>query len=1149
MSQLLFNKSYSKIKLPASIKEAVKSGIENDDIERYIIVVPTGRYARHLEHEIIFDYYEAKKKPLGNLRIFTLSDFAKYCFNMIFSGKNYHHLSEMYLLAIFEEAFKQANVQFFKSGNNKVSYALLKRLSDLITGLKEDGITVESVAAELNRNDDSVLPADKSRLEDIYSLYAAYQDILNDKYLDDTELLLKVTKAFSENFDSSDLFDDTKLILLEGFSEFKMPEVEFISSFVAAPVPMLIKIDYDDTEGPLYTILENSIGTLINNGFTINDYKEEHSGEKLAHIKHNLFGYNINKMSGFAKMIKIIESPSRVEEVILIARLIKYLILREGIPPSDICVALRQPGIYAPLFREIFFTHKIPTNISERFELFKSQVVVGIIAALEVINNGYRREDLIKFLKNPFISFAESDDDKIDVDNIISTTVYLRITGGHRRGGIDGILNYLEKSKNLYQKYVEKYNNDPDVDYFDKINASNLLKNIKSAIKDLQKVKNILATDSKKLKPSEFRDFIVKNIIARLNIVRNIKKNLDIEKLRNSGKSKIEINQIVEEIENNTKALTKLYLLLNEMVFILEERYPNREFSFGDLTERLKTAISGTKYQISEKVGYGVTVTTIEQTRQIPFRIMILPGCVDGEFPVPYHPEHLLGYKPENSELRHILAERMQFYNFISNAPALLESGEKRIYISYPKFTEESELVRSPFIDELFKVTTIEEEGGVIDYSIVKNAVQNRQFDKDSEELIEKFPWLHSVASDIDLHGSYALDFNSRNETEKDMFENISTHIKKNIQDYLTFIDSGQDDEIYIDKRKLPEEVKFELEKFTDIPVSISQLEKYAACPYKFFLEVILKIKAPDEFEPGMTPLEMGNILHKIVYAFYTKLAVSRSADNDNLPPITPVVLEPDKRKEYHEMLYSIAEETLATIAYDYPLFNLDKESILGSNRQAGIINIWLNNELNRIEKLKWKTVPVLFEFPFGMKTQEKYEIDAVNLDGLMIRGKIDRVELYEDAGEFIIADYKLSPNDDKVSNQLVEAGKIFQMSLYILAMHKIFKELYNLDYKPAGGVYYYFKTKYDNKKNKQIDFGQILVPQDSEVSKFIGQDKSRLKIEDSETLMKILTANLDAAKTIVQNISNGIFNVSPLKDETCKYCSLSSVCRINNLH
>ena len=70
----------------------------------------------------------------------------------------------------------------------------------------------------------------------------------------------------------------------------------------------------------------------------------------------------------------------------------------------------------------------------------------------------------------------------------------------------------------------------------------------------------------------------------------------------------------------------------------------------------------------------------------------------------------------------------------------------------------------------------------------------------------------------------------------------------------------------------LGDEGKKKLLGFKDKEYSISQLETYAKCPYKYFAERILFLQPLEEPSEEIEALEMGTILHNILYEFYKTL-------------------------------------------------------------------------------------------------------------------------------------------------------------------------------------------------------------------------------------------------------------------------------------
>lgn len=1132
MAHVLHN-TYEFDKSIADLDSLILRMINEDDIDSYIIIVPTGKIVRYLERKILYDYYNVNHKPLGKLKIYTIQDFAENCLRKYTESRHYRLISEAYRLALFEEAADNAELQFFKGKESK-SHALLEKLMNIIIGLKKDGLTTDDLKNNLDEllKTDNQFKVDTGRLGDILELYKEYQFLLDDKYLDDTDLLNLCTRLI--NNDSDVLIDalaGTKLILFSGFSEFKMPELTFIASLARLSFDVVINIEYDDSEGPLYTILEKSINALTNQGMHLSKLEQatvlEHN--LINHLKKYLFSSEFQRHNGFSSIVKIIEASNRIEEVILISRLVKYLILKEGYAPSDICVTTRNPEIYSYLFDEIFYTHQIPGNITDRFELSRSPVISGIVAALNLIANNFKREDFIKFLNNPYLMIPTDDDNSIDVENLIALSFELRIFGGKRRNGKDDWFNRLKLAKRINEKRIENYESNPLADEYEITNAKIQLKKINKAIQDFRHINIYLTVDDFEIEANVFADIIKDKIIKGFKIIDKISNRVEFTELKKLNYSKIEKSQIVEDTEKDAKALKSFLDVLNEMTTIMSERAPGIKYSITTLTEKLKVAISGKKYQITEKIGYGVTVTTIEQTRKIPYKVMILCGAVDREFPIMYRPETFLGMELPDSEQRHILSERMQFYQFLANGPEHWQSNSKKIYISYPMMDEDNELVRSPFVDALLNISTLEQDNCILNASKIRRSLFNHSSDSDVNQLIKENNWLYSVASDIDVNREFGNAVASENLERIELIKNASNN---NIffdaaESSIKKKKSEKSSIVKLDFTSISSELRNVCEEIALNPISISHLELYAKCPYKYYLTRILRLDEPSVLEPGMTPLEMGNLLHKILFEFYSAMVTElKQSENDNgLPPIIPVTLENDRKKEYLETLKAIAVKYIDEIKYDHPQFKIDEETVLGMNNRKGLLEYWLDAELERI-KSGWETKPVLFEFAFGMKSLSSYSIPFVDLDGLKLKGKVDRIEINQEKKNFLVADYKLTAKSSFSVNQ-IKNGHVFQLPLYSLAVEKILKENYQLDYTASSGVHYYFKSKY-------IDKNQI------ETHKLYLLSKK----DDANEIFNLLTDNLIAAKKIVEKIGNGEFNIEPLSN-TCTYCSFSSICRI----
>ena len=493
MAQILCNHSYSINNAGSDATELLEKAITEDRLESLILIVPTGKLVRRYKEDIIRKYFKEHEKPVHKLNIYTLQTFINYCFWKIPEFRKYRLVSDAYRLALFEEAAAQANLKFFTHNDKQLSSSILDRLENIIYGLKEDGIEVANLKADIeSAGTDIALDYDLPRLSDIASLYQSYQKILSNKFLDQPEMLNLINQYFPDedkansnksnnahlnkniegnilelfneeninpapklsnmneingkitkiNHKIDELFEPKQLILMLGFSEFKLPEVKFISKFSTSAVPLNIRIDYSIENGPLFGTLEDAIISLQNSGFHL--FQNPPSAAKIntdivqinpsAYIRRWLFNTEKEIQNPeLSKMIKIIAADSRTGEIKAIAKLIKYLVKHRAIPLNEMCICLPNPDTYSNLFREIFTQYKIPANITDRFSLANSPVIGAVFAVLDIITRGFNSNDINRALQSKYLTFQPDEDrtgsSSIDSANIFEVANKWRIVG------------------------------------------------------------------------------------------------------------------------------------------------------------------------------------------------------------------------------------------------------------------------------------------------------------------------------------------------------------------------------------------------------------------------------------------------------------------------------------------------------------------------------------------------------------------------------------------------------------------------------------------------------------------------------------------------------------------------------------------------
>jgi ATP-dependent helicase/nuclease subunit B len=355
-----------------------------------------------------------------------------------------------------------------------------------------------------------------------------------------------------------------------------------------------------------------------------------------------------------------------------------------------------------------------------------------------------------------------------------------------------------------------------------------------------------------------------------------------------------------------------------------------------------------------------------------------------------------------------------------------------------------------------------------------------------------------------------------------------------------------------INFNRLIEPEKLWLQERRSSPISVSDLDLFARCSYKYFIKKVLKLEEEEEAELTLSSLEKGILLHQILYKFYTDLQkeqftekgsgiIARSKTKD-LPDIFPVVINKSDFLYYKEKLFKIANEFIARNRYDNSLFEVDLKDILGDKDRLGMLERWLSFEVDRDKYRNF--CPSLFEFAFGMPKRYtgKSSVGPVDLGkGLKIRGKIDRVEINasnEEEFEFVIADYKLNKSGQIPNDSAIKRKKHFQMPLYLLVMERILKDYYDIEAHKRSAVYYFLNIKKNSGSQGGEDLAEVLFAE-KDTGNNAENAKSPLNIRE-----ELLNEIVDEAVRILEAISMGAFSEKAGKGSECDNCSFVTICR-----
>ncbi|MDZ7673365.1 MAG: PD-(D/E)XK nuclease family protein [Halanaerobiales bacterium] len=536
-------------------------------------------------------------------------------------------------------------------------------------------------------------------------------------------------------------------------------------------------------------------------------------------------------------------------------------------------------------------------------------------------------------------------------------------------------------------------------------------------------------------------------------------------------------------VVDNLKAYDLLTNKLKEYETVITKRIDYEDFLYYFKKIFRQELINKTKENHLEHI----KVLTPSQARRKNFDYIFIIGLLEGEFPSAAQNNWLVKDKERKilsnmgidikTKKDYLILESYLFYKTTLNA-------NKKLYITYPTLGDGQQgKIVSSFVQEI--------------YNIFEESTVNR-----------------TEVNSYDLKTENIDDIYSLEELKRHIIEKID---EKRLSDLITGFkieklrNSNQFNNTLglLDDPKVLEEIKNHFNSYYSY--SASTLEAYVQCPFKFFIEKLLKLEEIKEPEDRLQPIQIGDLYHRILFKYF----------KEHFPGDWSQELD-----KYIAGLKKAAEEVFERFG--------DKKTL-----SKGVWSIYKKEVKNNLQLLieseyssDFKTVPFELEFGFGIPAEyqdsdhnlsDPISIDLVN-EKIRLKGKIDRIDKRKNNNDLIIYDYKLS-NNKRRTKDFFEYNEL-QIPLYILALKEIKK-----DKTLMGGAYYSILNleKKGVWKKEFVDY-----------SPKTNRSKT---VMDENTWEEFFDNLKEKIEEILSGIRNGNYIIEP-KD--CEYCDSSSICRYN---
>jgi ATP-dependent helicase/nuclease subunit B len=967
-----------------------------------------------------------------------------------------------------------------------------------ITEFKKHNITPEIMENNINNIEDTYL---KMKLEDMYKIYEQYNKTIKNNYIDENDILTILANKIDETkeFNNSEIYIDE-------FVGFTTQEYEIIRKLLHICKRVTITACTDN----IVQEKEADLDIFCNNKITLdkiyNIAKEENIEIENPVKLSERYRFKNNELTHLEKNIYAAFYKKYEKET----KNIKLFLANN--PYSEIeqvaKTITKLVKNYEYKYKDIaVITKNIDTYASLCKAIFNKYSIPVFIDTKQDLNKNILVKYIISvldiFAKNwsyeAVFSYLKTGLVKIDKDVLYDLENYC--------------LRWNIKGSKWYNGEWNFYSETPE--QIEKINyaRNKIIEPLLELRNSLMKVKTIRnITES-------LYNFLIKQEVDKI-LIEKINQFQDEEK-----------PEFAKQYETSWQIIMNVF---DEITMILGDEIVSFEKYTNILKVGLKNsglgAIPGTKDQ--------VIFGDVDRSRSHKVKSVFIIGLNDGVFPGSYKQEGFFNdkdrekLKSEGIELAKGTEEKLYDDNF--NIYKAFTTAEENLYLSYASSDIDGKSMRaSILINRIKKIFKINEDSDIIE--------------RKSEILLKETTFEELLTNLQEYREGKNID---------NVWFNVFNYYMKN--DRVRLENSLKS----LNYTNIPVKIKKEeIEKlYGDVlTTSISQLEKYSACPFSYYLQYGLRLT--DKETSKIQPVDTGTFMHEVIDEFFDKLEEKN------------ISVKCIETEEIDNIIDEIIDEKLK-LKKNY-IFNMMKKYVVLIKRLRKAIKLSMRYIVNSLKYSDFEVLGHEIEF----KTGKQYEpIEILLEDGkkVQITGKIDRVDIAKTTdGNYIrIIDYKSSIKNIDLNE--VEAGLQLQLLTYVDAMCE--KE----STKPAGALYFSLiepiiksskrltEEQIEEEIKKQFKMNGLLLADVNIVKKmdknlesgnsqivpaYINKEgnlSDKPNLVNREQFERLQKYTVKLLKQISESILTGNINIKPyysIKKKTtpCEYCSYKSICNFDS--
>ncbi|MDK0725087.1 helicase-exonuclease AddAB subunit AddB [Clostridium perfringens] len=1021
------------------------------------------------------------------------------------------------------------NMTVFKNASRQKGF--IDIASKTITEFKKYNVNNEVLDLTINEIEDENL---KMKMEELKDVFNEFNSRLHEGYVDEEDQLL----LLNEKLDGCSLYDGAE-IWIDEFNSFTPNQLSVIGKLLKRAKSVNITLSIDEVNSPkgesdLFVATKNTEKRLMNliqeEGIAFNGYIDLNEdipyrfkeNKELAHIERQLYAYPFKQYRGENNSLRLYRANNNYDEIEFVAKDILRLVREKQYRFKDISVICRDVDNYEKVVSAIFAEYEIPYYIDKKIDIASNPLIVFINSAVDIISKNWTYESMFKYLKTGLIKEFRGIEGAELIDELENYVLAYGIKG---KKWMEEWINY--SSSILKEEEISEENKQ----------RLERLNDIRETIVTPLDEFNKECKGKKTLK--EFATILYEFLDSKLDVMDTIDKYVDYFKENDmaiEAKEYSEVRDIfIDVLEQAVDVLGNEVMDLNEFMKVLNIGLSQYEMglipvaldqvNIGDIT-RIKSRGTKALYIIGVNDG-------------------VLPSASKEEGILSDNDREILlekGISLASDTRTKIFEEQFLVYTAFTIA-------EEYLVVTYPLADFEGKSQRPSIIVHRLKkiLPNVKEESE--GFKLVNDKY---------EKISAKIPTLNELmiairknydGADIEDYWKYVYDWYLREPKWKERIE----YVRKGLE--YTNLENNISKE---KAKKLYEDNK------NKISLSVSRLERYAQCPFAYYIQYGLKAKDRKIYE--FTAPDLGSFMHEILDEFTNEIKEKDLKWSDL------------SKENCRNIINSLVDNQVKN----------NKSSILNSSKRYSYFT-------DRFKRILTKSVMVISEqmkrsdfeiykneLAFGFsKDVNSIKLDLPSGESFYLNGRIDRVDKLNLDGETYlrIIDYKTGCK--KFDLNKFYNGLQMQLLVYLDALINNSENIVENQAMPGAILYFriddpILKSKGDlteeeiksevlkelkleglllddvkvvKAMDNTLEPGthSLIIPANMKKAGDLGKNKALITMEQFELLRKYVNEKM---VEICQNMIEGKIDIEPCKENkniVCDYCNYSHICQFDS--